>query len=1090
MHLPALPPPAILLSTLLIAIAPRASANGADGALDPTFDPQPDQSALTTPSLPDGRLILGGVFNYVGGASYKCLARVNIDEMPDAGFHADANAAVVAAVVLPDDRLIVGGSFNTIGGATLPHLARLGPDGTPDPSFDPGLNGMVWALALESSGSLLIGGEFTEVDGLPRPYLARILPDGSVDPSFHPDLDQRVLSIAVQPDGRMLIAGDFRHLDGAPANHLTRLLPDGTRDPGFSANPDSFLRCVALQADGRILIGGHFTHVDDQPRARFARLREDGSLDPEFMSPGADEHVLSIVVQTDGRIIASGYFHQFNGIARPNLARLHPDGTLDESFAPFPDEWVWSCFLQADGRLLVSGGFHHIAGSPRHWFARLTNAPATQALEVNNPARVIWRRGGSSPETHEVDFDLSVDGSTWTPLGRAKRIAGGWELDGLSLPAAGTIRASARICGGHLNASSGIVETQQPFTLLQKSPLVGNGGFEDGMTDWSATGNTSIQDKPPYRASEGNRCACFNDHNTAPGGSLTRSIETLPGRDYLLEFDVGTLAWNQALQELGVTLQGGTVLVSRTITVRGAGGGQTRWSTVRIPFTADSPSATLVFRDLSVETRSIDLLLDQVRVTPARPWLRVGSSPIAGAEVLITPSDVDGLDDGTTDFQRSYPAGATVSLTAPGDFAGMSFSHWLVDGAPILNSLSTRFTMDGDHQATAVFVGGPPEILDAPQEVAALPGGSVVFRVTARGTTPLTYAWLHEGTPVPGATGSELQLHDLRPEDAGRYEVVVSNTLGSVTAGPAQLTLLAGFTGIGNGSFEQQLNDWSATGNLVIQGPSAQTATDGTRSAAFNTGNSNPDGALTQCLATTPGQEYTLEFDIGTLAYTTGWQRLEVDVSSGAGSVTRTFNIQGTGGGKVRWLARTLDFTAGVGSTCITFRDRSSTSTAIDLLLDHVRMVPALRPRLANGGFESGAEAWWTSGHVEPRGGALYLAAEGSALMAFNTANTLPDGVIEQTFATTPGGTYTVRFRMGTFAYNTNPQQLEVEVRGTITTLAMQEFVLRGTGGGKTTYQDRSLTFTADGTSATLSFRDRSTTTQAIDLLLDDVRIE
>lgn len=571
---------------------------------------------------------------------------------------------------------------------------------------------------------------------------------------------------------------------------------------------------------------------------------------------------------------------------------------------------------------------------------------------------------------------------------------------------------------------------------------------------------------------------------------MTQSVATLPGRDYLLEFDVGTLAWNQALQELGVTVQGGAVLASQTVTARGAGGGQTRWNTVRIPFTADSPSVTLVFRDLSVETRSIDLLLDRVCLTPARPWLRVTSSPIAGAEIMVAPSDVDGLDDGTTDFQRSYPAGTAVSLTSPGEFAGMSFSHWLVDGVPVSNGRSTGLTMNGDHQATAVFMGGTPDILEAPQDAAALPGGSVVFRVTARGTTPLTYAWLHEGIPVPGATGSELQLNDIRPEQAGRYEVVVANLLGSVTAGPAQLNLLATFTGIGNGSFEQQLQEWSATGNVVSQGPSTQTATDGTRSAAFNTGNSNPDGAIRQCLATTPGQGYTLGFDIGTLAFTTAWQRLEVEVSSGAGSVTRTFNIQGAGGGKVRWLARTLDFTAGATSTCITFRDRSPTSTAIDLLLDQVRMVPSLTPRLANGGFESGAEAWSTSGHVEPRGGAPYLAAEGSGLMAFNTANSAPDGVIEQTFSTTPGGTYTVRFRMGALAYNTNPQQLEVEVRGTITTLATQGFSLRGAGGGKTTYQEQALMFTADGTSATLCFRDRSTTTQAIDLLLDDVRIE
>ena len=39
------------------------------------------------------------------------------------------------------------------------------------------------------------------------------------------------------------------------------------------------------------------------------------------------------------------------------------------------------------------------------------------------------------------------------------RIAGGWELIGLSLPASGHIRARARIIGGYSNGSSGLVET-------------------------------------------------------------------------------------------------------------------------------------------------------------------------------------------------------------------------------------------------------------------------------------------------------------------------------------------------------------------------------------------------------------------------------------------------------------------------------------------------------------------------------------------------------------------------------------------------------------------------------------------------------
>src|SRR5205085_8485276 len=85
--------------------------------------------------------------------------------------------------------------------------------------------------------------------------------------------------------------------------------------------------------------------------------------------------------------------------------------------------------------------------------------PATQSLSYDS-SKVIWLRGGASPEVWRTTFDYSSNGLTWTNFGAGSRIPGGWELGGLSLPTRGTIRARGFVTGsGAAYSSSWFVET-------------------------------------------------------------------------------------------------------------------------------------------------------------------------------------------------------------------------------------------------------------------------------------------------------------------------------------------------------------------------------------------------------------------------------------------------------------------------------------------------------------------------------------------------------------------------------------------------------------------------------------------------------
>jgi len=66
----------------------------------------------------------------------------------------------------------------------------------------------------------------------------------------------------------------------------------------------------------------------------------------------------------------------------------------------------------------------------------------------------------------------------------------------------------------------------------------------------------------------------------------------------------------------------------------------------------------------------------------------------------------------------------------------------------------------------------------------------VLFTVLAVGSGTLSYRWLHDGVPVPGAAAPSLLVSSVQGPDTGAYQVVVSNSFGAVTSAPAILSLL------------------------------------------------------------------------------------------------------------------------------------------------------------------------------------------------------------------------------------------------------------------------------------------------------------
>jgi hypothetical protein len=154
-------------------------------------------------------------------------------------------------------------------------------------------------------------------------------------------------------------------------------------------------------------------------------------------------------------------------------------------------------------------------------------------------------------------------------------------------------------------------------------------------------------------------------------------------------------------------------------------------------------------------------------------WLQ--TSVVGSGTITATPS-------GPYYFHN---AGVVLTATAT---AGWAFDHWTGDVTGSQNPVS--LTMDRSHSVQAVFLQvGFPLITQQPISQLGYCGKSVIFDVAATNNPPLGYQWQKDGAAISGATRTSLVLANLQTTNAGRYTVVVTNSLGSITSSNAYLAV-------------------------------------------------------------------------------------------------------------------------------------------------------------------------------------------------------------------------------------------------------------------------------------------------------------
>ncbi len=180
---------------------------------------------------------------------------------------------------------------------------------------------------------------------------------------------------------------------------------------------------------------------------------------------------------------------------------------------------------------------------------------------------------------------------------------------------------------------------------------------------------------------------------------------------------------------------------------------------------------------------------DGITASPATSCaLDITPDAVASLACAVTPSSVD-LTWNNSESYGAIEVRRDGSLIASLGGGASSYS----DTAPLsgVHTYAVRSIIgtvnSADSSCSPNYVA-PPAIVSHPASAAECPGAAIVLSVTASGDA-LAYQWRKNSTDIPGANTDSYTLGAIVASDAGDYDVVVSNSAGTVPSNVATVTV-------------------------------------------------------------------------------------------------------------------------------------------------------------------------------------------------------------------------------------------------------------------------------------------------------------
>ncbi len=610
--------------------------------------------------------------------------------------------------------------------------------GSWDQSYAPIVaNGPVYTMALQTNGDLLIGGQFFSVNGSSaRAHLARLSPDGSLDAAFFnvgSGVSSTVWSMAVQPDNRIIIGGDFTSINGTNRTRVARLNSDGTVDDSFipTNTINGSVLAVAAQSDYKVIIGGNFKGGTFPSWS--ARLNADGTTDTNFNCI-LNGVVNAIAIQSDGKVVIGGAFTTVNSALRNRIARLNSDGSPDNTFMnglSGASSTVRCLQIQDDGKILIGGDFSLINGTPHRYVARLNTNGAVDATFTSYP--------------------LAANGPVYS----------------LALQT-----NDAVVIGGSFSSYAN-------YNLSRVAWLNPDGTRDTNFTCFGI--NNIVQ-----------TLAIQNDGDILIGGTFTSINNTnvfylgrLYGSLYPPEFVVEPIS--QA------TNVGANVTFSAKVRNAAPSSFQWRKDGNDIPGETETNYNLYNVQLTNAGIYSVFVTNAAGATVSTNAILQVGTSPefvSQSGSLSVTQGQSASFSVTATGIPLYY-VWEKDGVSLPGQTnSSLDFASVVPDDAATYTCQVSNFLDVITSTGAVLTVLYPPTISMQPTDQTIGVGSNFTVSVTAGGYPAVAYQWRTNHVPISVATASNYTVIDAQTNDSAGYEVVITNSMGSITSSVANISVI------------------------------------------------------------------------------------------------------------------------------------------------------------------------------------------------------------------------------------------------------------------------------------------------------------
>ncbi len=394
----------------------------------------------------------------------------------------------------------------------------------------------------------------------------------------------------------------------------------------------------------------------------------------------------------------------------------------------------------------------------------------------------------------------------------------------------------------HAYALTGSHWYSTPITMqLQLGPS--SGTLSDGFTSWGASAEDALAVWNSYIGT--NRFAVVRDSTAsiAQGNRLNNVF--FSGTVYGSSWGTGVLAVTLTLSTSNSQTVECDVLFNNTLS----------WDSYRGALRYSGSVAVYDFHRVAIHEFGHVLGLDHPdqagQTVTAIMNSRISNldtvaiDDINGAQSIYGGPTVSAPVITTQPASQTITTGGNVTFTVVATSSVTPTYQWQKNGASIAGATTSSYTLRnitsadaGGYAVVVSNVGGsvtsslatltvnqpatPPTITTQPASQTIQAGSPATFSVVASGTSPFTYSWRKDGSPISGATQATYTLSSVQQSDAGNYTVVVTNSAGSITSSTASLTVVV------------------VTVPAVASGPSSQTVLAGGTAVLSVTATGNP----------------------------------------------------------------------------------------------------------------------------------------------------------------------------------------------------------------------------------------------------------